>query len=103
VTSASPTNPSDTLAYWNSFSTVPGIKTVTLAPPCDDYVKREAAAEPEAAAEDADALGKRQLLLAVQALAADKISKGCQCLSLGTKTVTKTKYDITVSVSCLIG
>jgi hypothetical protein len=71
------------------------VPKVTVTEPCEYNYEREA--EAEAAPEVGDALGKRQLLPAVLALAADKITKGCECLSLKTKTVTKTTYKTDVS------
>lgn len=81
-------------------------KTITVTvPKTTSYysckLAREAEAEPEpepeAQPEEGDAPVKRQLLSAVAALAADKISKGCECFGLTTKTVTKTNYPITIS------
>jgi hypothetical protein len=96
VTSASTKKPSNTPAHSKLSSTVTVPKT-TVTPTCDDHYAREAEPEAEAAPEDGDALAKRQLLSAVLGLAADKITKGCECLSLKTKTVTKTTYKTDVS------
>ena len=96
MTSVFSIEPSVAQAYQSLPSTVTLPKT-TIYYPCNYAREAEAAAEPEAQPEEGDTLAKRQLIPAVLALAADKISKGCECFGLTTKTVTKTNYEITVS------